>query len=104
VAEAERHPEAVPEGCRQEAGAGGGADEGERRQVERQGPGSRALPETNVEAEVLERRVEDLLRGAIEPMDLVDEENVARLERGEDRGGGLRLRAWVPPASRTPRA
>src|SRR4029079_8563772 len=40
----------------------------------------------DVEAEVLERRVEDLLRGAIEPMDLVDEENVARLESGEDRG------------------
>ena len=43
------------------------------------------LPDDDVEPEVLERRVEHLFDGAAQPVDLVDEENVARLERGEDR-------------------
>ena len=43
-------------------------------------------PDDDVEPEVLERRIEDLLRRAVEPVDLVDEEDVARLERGQDRG------------------
>ena len=91
VAEPERHAEAVAERRRQEAGPGRRADERERRQVERQRPRGGALPEDDVEAEVLERRVEDLLRRAVEPVDLVDEEHVARLERGEDRGDVLLL-------------
>ena len=44
-----------------------------------------ALADDDVEPEVLERRVEDLLDGAVQPVDLVDEEHVALLERGEDR-------------------
>ena len=48
-------------------------------------------PIDDVEPEVLERRVEDLLGGAAEAVDLVDEEDVARLERGEDRGDVLPL-------------
>ena len=43
-------------------------------------------PDDDVEPEVLERRVEDLLDGRVQPVDLVDEEHVARLERGQDRG------------------
>src|SRR5581483_9699366 len=42
-------------------------------------------------AEVLERRVEDLLGGAAHPVDLVDEEHVAGLERREDRRDVLPL-------------
>src|SRR5919201_6855903 len=86
VAEPEGHPEAVTERRRQEAGARRRADESERRQVEREGARGRPLADDDVEPEVLERRVEDLLDGAVEPVDLVDEEDVARLERGEDRG------------------
>src|SRR5581483_11953721 len=44
-----------------------------------------ALPDDDVEPEVLERRIEDLLHRAVQPVDLVDEEHVARLERREDR-------------------
>src|SRR5207253_1825980 len=33
----------------------------------------------------LERRVEDLLDGRVEPVDLVDEEDVSRIQGGEDR-------------------
>ncbi len=50
-----------------------------------------ALPHDDVEPEVFERRIEDLLRSAAEPVDLVDEDDVARLDRGEDRGDVLPL-------------
>ena len=46
----------------------------------------RPLPDDDVEPEVLERRVEDLLDGRVQAVDLVDEQHVARLERGQDRG------------------
>ena len=65
--------------------------ERERRQVERQRPRRRALAHDDVDAEVLERRIEDLLRRAAHAVDLVDEEHVARLERREDRGDVLLL-------------
>ena len=58
--------------------------------------GRRALPDDDVELEVLHRRVEDLLDGAGEPVDLVDEEDVAVVELGEDGGevaGPLQRRA-----------
>ena len=91
VAEPERHAEAVAQRRRQQTGARRRADERERRQVERERARRGALAEHDVEAEVLERRVEDLLGGAVEPVDLVDEEDVARLDRGEDRGDVLLL-------------
>ena len=51
-----------------------------------QRPGSGPLADHDVEPEVLERRVEDLLDRAVNAMDLVDEQHVALLERGQDRG------------------
>ena len=86
VVEPEREPEAVAERRRQQPRARRRADERERRQVERERPRGRPLADDDVEPEVLERRVEDLLDGAVQPVDLVDEEHVARLERGQDRG------------------
>ena len=81
VAEPERHAEAVAERRRQQARARRRADERERRQVERQRARGRALADDDVEPEVLERRVEDLLDRAVQAVDLVDEEDVALLER-----------------------
>src|SRR5581483_2224764 len=46
----------------------------------------RALADHDVDLVVLERRVEDLLDHGGQAMDLVDEQDVARLEVGEDRG------------------
>ena len=46
----------------------------------------RPLADHHVEREVLHRRVEDLLDRAVEAVDLVDEQDVALVERGEDRG------------------
>ena len=85
VAEPERHPEAVAQRRREQAGARRRADERERRQIERQRPCSRALADDDVEPEVLERRVEDLLDRAVHAVDLVDEEDVLRVEAREDR-------------------
>ena len=91
VPEPERHPEAVAQRRRQQARPRGGADEREGRQIDRQRAGGGSLAEDDVEPEVLERRVEDLLGGPVEAVDLVDEEHVARLDRGEDRGDVLLL-------------
>src|SRR5207247_3086719 len=85
VLEAEGHAEAVAQRRRQQPRSGGRPDEGERRQVERQRPGSRALADDDVEPVVLERRVEDLLDRARQAVDLVDEENVALPEAGQNR-------------------
>ena len=91
VPEPEGHPEAVAQRRRQQARARRRTDERERRQVDRERARCGSLPEDDVEAEVLERRVEDLLGRTVEAVDLVDEEHVARLDRGEDRGDVLLL-------------
>ena len=91
VIESEGHAEAVAERRRQQARACGRADEREGRQVERERAGRRALAHDDVDAKVLEGRVEHLLGGAGKPVDLVDEEDVALLQRGQDRGHVLPL-------------
>src|SRR5439155_15261509 len=85
VAEPEGHAEAVAERRRQETRARRRADKRERRQVERERARSGALADDDVEPEVFERRVQDLLDRAVEPVDLVDEKDVAVLEPREDR-------------------
>ena len=79
-------PEAVAKRRSQEAGARRRADQRERRQVELDRAGGRPLPDHDVELEVLERGIEDLLDHRAQAMDLVHEEDVARLEIGQDRG------------------
>jgi hypothetical protein len=91
VVEPEREAETVAQRRRQEARARRRTDERERRQVEGERPRARTLAHDDVDAEVLERRIENLLRGAAHTVDLVDEEHVARLERGEDRRNVLLL-------------
>ena len=62
----------------------------------RQRPRGRALPDHDVEAEVLERRIEDLLDRAVQPVDLIHEQHVPRLEPREDRGQvALALERWA---------
>ena len=96
VVEPGDEPEAVAQRAGDHAGAGGGADERERRHRQADARRRRALADDDVELEVLHRRVEDLLDGARQPVDLVDEQHVAVLELGEDRGqvaGPLERRA-----------
>ena len=86
VREPEGHPEAVTQRRGEKTGAGRGADERERRQIEGQRPRGRPLADDDVQPKVLERRVEDLLDGRVQPVDLVHEQDVPRFERREDRG------------------
>ena len=53
---------------------------------------ARSLADDEIELEILHRGIEDFLDRRIEAMDLVDEENIARFEIGEDRGKIARLR------------
>src|SRR5262245_22278396 len=83
--EPDLNAEAVAQRRGEETGAGGGADQGETGKLDADRPGGRAFADDQVELEVLHCRVEDLLDRGIEPMDLVDEEDVAFLEIGEER-------------------
>ena len=78
-------PEAVAQRRGQQARAGGGADEREGRQVEGHDPRPRALADRDRQPAVLHGRVEGLLQGAVEAVDLVDEEHGPRLERAQQR-------------------
>ena len=96
VVEAVDGAEAVAQGRADHRVAGRRADEGEPRHGEADAARARPLADHEVEGEVLHRRVEDLLDGAGEAVDLVDEEDVALLEVREDRGevaGALDRRA-----------
>ena len=86
VVEAGDEPEAVAQRVGDHAAARRRADEREAGQVEADRLRRRALAEHDVEREVLHRRVEHLLDGAGQPVDLVDEEDVAVVEVREDRG------------------
>ena len=61
-------------------------DHRERRDLQRDRGGARPLADDDVDPEVLHREVEHLLGGARHPVDLVDEEDVAVVHPGEDRG------------------
>jgi hypothetical protein len=77
--------EAVAQRAREQPGARGRPDQGERRQ--RQGHDLRAgaLAHGDRQLPVLHGGIEDLLDRARQAVDLVDEEDRARLQRGEER-------------------
>ena len=60
--------------------------QGEPRQVDLHRPRRRPLADHEVEAEVLQGRVEDLLDRRPQAVDLVDEQHLPRIEVGEDGG------------------
>ena len=100
VVEAGDEAEAIAQRAGDEAGAGGGADEREARQLEADRTRRRALADDDVELEVFHRRVEHLLDRPRQAVDLVDEEHVAVVEVGEDRGevaGAFERRAARDP-------
>ena len=84
--EAQRDPEASVERLREQARTRRRADEREGRQVHLHRARHRALADQDVEAEVLHRRVEDLLDGRRQAVDLVHEEDVVRLQVRQDPG------------------
>src|SRR5262249_41598032 len=70
----------------QQPGAGGGSDEGERRQLDLHRASRGARIDGHLQPVVLHRRVEVLLDGGVKSVNLVDEENVPGLEVGEQPG------------------
>src|SRR4030095_17094361 len=78
--------EAVAQRIGEHPGASGAADQRKARQVELEAARRRALADHDVELEILERRVEDFLDDSGEPVDLVDEQHVVRLDVREQRG------------------
>src|SRR5712692_2490000 len=79
-------PEAVAQGGGQRADARGGSHDGERRQAETQGARARPFADHHVYGEIFHRRVEALLDGAAQAVDLVDEKHFAGLQ-GRQNGG-----------------
>src|SRR5690606_8331746 len=63
----------------------GGADEREGLQLDPYGARGRTLADHEVKLEILHRRIEHLLHRRVQSVDLVDEEDIARLEVGQNR-------------------
>lgn len=80
------HTKAPDQRRRQESGAGRGADEGKRRKIEAQRSRGRPLADDHVDLEILHRGIEHLFDGPAKPVYLVDEQDIPRLKRGQDRG------------------
>src|SRR5262245_28155255 len=84
--EPHRNAETVAQRVGQQAGAGGGANQRERREIDLDRTCRRALADNQVELKILHRRVQDFLDRRVETMNLVDEQDVARLEVGQQGG------------------
>src|SRR5699024_9285474 len=85
VVEAGVETETVTQRTGYKTGSGGGPDQGEAGNVHADGTSRRTLAQHDVELEILDGRVEDLLYGSGQPVDLIDEENIAVTELREDR-------------------
>ena len=95
--------EPVTQRAGQRAGPGGGADQRERCDLERNRRGARAFADDDVDAEVLHRQVQHLLGGPRDAVDLVDEQHVVLDEVGQHRGqvaGAFQRRAGRDPQRR----
>ena len=84
-------PEAAAERAGEQTLASGRADEGERLDEDREHAGVGARVEGHLDPEVLHRGVEVLLDADRDQVDLVDEEDVAALEAGQQPEEVLRL-------------
>src|SRR6202035_3248914 len=81
--EPHRNAETVAQRIGEEPGAGGRTDQRELGQIDLDGTGRRSGADDEIELKIFHRRIEDFLDGRIEPVDLVDEQNVALLEIGQ---------------------
>ena len=79
-------PKRSRSGVASRPGAGGGADQGEGRQVDAHAARRGALADDQVELEVLHRGVQHFLDRRLQAVDLVDEQDVPRLQVGQNGG------------------
>ena len=82
IVQAERDAEAVAQRPCEHARASGRAYKGEMRDLEPDGTRGRPLADHDIEREVFHRRIENPSTGTVQPVDLADEEYVARLKIG----------------------
>ena len=81
----QHRPESIPQRSGQQRQPSRSADQRESGQVDPHRPRRRSLAEDDVDGEVFHCGIEHFLNRAVEPVDLVDEQNVARLEIRQDR-------------------
>ena len=84
--QAEEDSEAASQGRRQQAGARGGGDEGEGANLHDVGARGGALADDDVQLVVLQRGVELFFEDGLQAVDLVEEEDLALAQVGEDGG------------------
>jgi hypothetical protein len=89
--QAHRDAEAIAQRRRQQPLPRGGTDQREARQIDAHAARRRPLPDHQVERPILHRGIQHLLDRGGEAVDLVDEQDVAILEIGEQRGKIARL-------------
>ena len=82
----QRDAEALAQRPGDQPRAGRRPDQRERRQVDPDRARAGPLADDQVELKILHRRIEDFLDRRREAMDLVDEQHVARLQIGQQRG------------------
>ncbi len=85
IIQAIRDAKTIAQGACEHARARGGTHECETRDIQANRAGSGPLADNDIEGEVLHRRVQDLLDLTVEAMNLIDEQDVARLQVGENR-------------------
>ena len=79
----EHHAEAVPQGGGKLPGPGGGSHQGKMGQVDADGTGAGPLADDDIEGVVLHGGVQYLLHAAVQPVDLIDEEDIIFIEVGQ---------------------
>ena len=87
----DRNAEPVTQRCGQQPGAGGCTDQRERRQIDPDRARRWPLANDQIKRAVLHRRIEHLFHLRIEPVDLVDEQDIALFQIGQQRGQITRL-------------
>ncbi|CDN43722.1 hypothetical protein BN871_DJ_00040 [Paenibacillus sp. P22] len=78
--------EAVAQRGAEQPGAGRGSDQRERGQVKPHGARAGTFADHDVQAEILHRRVQHFLHGAVQAVDFVDEQHIALLQVREQGG------------------
>ena len=87
----DRNAEPVTQRRGQQALARGGTDQGERRQIDPHRTGRGPFSDDQVERAVFHRRIEHFLNLRVEAMDLVNEQDIALFQVGQQRGQVTRL-------------
>ena len=85
------HAEPVPERGREHSRPGRRADQCKVRQVKTDRPRSSSLSDHDIDRVVFHRRVQDLLHLSVQPMDLIHEQDIPRLQIIENCGHLPRL-------------